>query len=223
MRRYGLYDATRGLTTALAAGVAGVLLWVATLVGVGSVTRFWESMGLVAAAGLVVALSQLIGGWTKGHGIRISPTTFLLAFVPVLVCVGWILMATQPGNGWHEGTIASWSRSAGLLGLVHALGLWHGVLAFGLGLMLGLSFDTVPSQVVEPVPATTARRAGARDVPSGEETLVADGRGPARRRPAAEEDADEPLRAEREAAHNAQPRTATVGPATTRRTEDEEA
>jgi len=152
MRRYGLYDATRGLATALSAGLAGVLLWLATLVGVQTVTHFWESMGLVAAAGLVVALSQVIGGWTKGHGVRVSPGTFLLAFVPVLVCVGWILMATQPGTGWHEGTVASWSRSLGILGLVHALGLWHGVLAFGLGLMLGLTLDTVPAAMVEPLP-----------------------------------------------------------------------
>jgi hypothetical protein len=199
MRRYGLYDGTRGLTTALAAGVAGLLLWVATLVGVGTVTRFWESMGIVAGAGLVVALSQVIGGWTKGGRVRISPTTFLLAFLPVLVCVGWILMATQPGHGWHEGTITSWSRSIGINGLVHSLGLWHGVLAFGFGLVLGLTFDTVP--VAEPV---------VRD----EETMVADRRGPAwRRRPAMETTAaDEPLTAEREAAHTAEPRTVTVGP-----------
>src|SRR3954471_11215161 len=105
MRRYGLYDATRGLTTALAAGVAGFLLWCATQVGVQSVSRFWESMGIVAAAGLVLALSQVIGGWTKGGRVRISPTTFLLAFLPVLVCVGWILMATQPGRGRAAGRV----------------------------------------------------------------------------------------------------------------------
>jgi hypothetical protein len=226
MRRYGLYDATRGLTTALAAGVAGLLLWVATLVGVGDVTRFWESMGIVAAAGLVVALSQVIGGWTKGHGVRISPTTFLLAFVPVLVCAGWILMATQPGNGWHEGTITSWSRSAGIVGLVHALGLWHGVLAFGLGLMLGLTFDTVPARAVEPVPADAraARRDTVRDVPADDETVVADRRGPRwRRRPAADEydDADEPLQAERETSYDGRPRPVTVGPATRRADEED--
>ncbi len=182
MRRYGLYDATRGLATALAAGLAGVLVWVATLVGVQSVGRFWESMGLVAAAGLVVALSQVIGGWTKGHGVRVSPGTFILAFVPVLVCVGWILMATQPGNGWHEGTITSWSRSLGILGLVHSLGLWHGVLAFGFGLMLGLTLDTVPAPVVEPVAASR-------------ETV-----------------ADEPLTAERRTAYDRRPQTVGVGP-----------
>jgi len=193
MRRYGLYDATRGLTTAAAAGVAGLLLWLATLVGVQSVTRFWESMGIVAAAGLVVALSQVIGGWTKGGGLRVSPTTFLLAFLPVLVCVGWILMATQPGNGWHEGTVTSWSHSIGIMGLVHALGLWHGVLAFGFGLVLGMTLDTIPTPVVEPVRTT---------------------------RTATEDAADDPLTAEREAAYAAEPKTVMVGPHTTSDVED---
>ena len=200
MRRYGLYDATRGLATALSAGLAGVLLWLATLVGVQTVTHFWESMGIVAGAGLVVALSQVIGGWTKGHGVRVSPGTFILAFVPVLVCVGWILMATQPGNGWHEGTITSWSSSLGILGLVHQLGLWHGVLAFGLGLMLGLTLDTVPAPVAEVVP---------QPVPAQ------------RRRPVDDTDdtvADEPITAERQrqAAYSRRPHMATVGTRTTR-------
>jgi len=219
MRRYGLYDATRGLTTAVAAGIAGVLLWVATLVGVQSVTRFWEAMGLVAAAGLVVALSQVVGGWTKGGRVRISPTTFLVAFLPVLVCVGWILLATQPGNGWHEGTLTSWSHSLGIMGLVHSLGLWHGVLAFGFGLVLGMTFDTVPApdEVVEPVPARRTAGATAIDDDSDtvrdDETLVADRRRLRRRqRPTTENAADEPLTAEREAAHDAQPHTVTVGP-----------
>src|SRR3954451_17266399 len=98
MRRYGLYGATRGRTTAAAAGVAGLLLWCATQVGVQSVTRFWEAMGIVAAAGLVLALSQVVGRRTQGGVTRISPTAFALAFLPVLVCVGSTLLATQPGN-----------------------------------------------------------------------------------------------------------------------------
>jgi hypothetical protein len=155
----------------------------------------------------VVALSQVIGGWTKGGTLRVSPTTFLLAFLPVLVCVGWILMATQPGHGWHEGTITSWSHSIGIMGLVHALGLWHGVLAFGFGLVLGMSLDTVPATVVEPVGAP------ATGVVRDDETMVADRRGPMwRRRPAAGDDADEPVTAERDAAYAAEPNTVTVGP-----------
>src|SRR4051794_40825909 len=222
MRRYGLYDATRGLTTALAAGVAGFLLWCATLVGVQSVTRFWESMGIVAAAGLVLALSQVIGGWTKGGRTRISPTTFLLGFLPTLVCVGWILMATQPGTGWHEGRIVSWSHSLGIMGLVHSLGLWHGALAFGFGLVLGMTFDTVP--VAEPAAEPVVERTAAPAAPvRDDETLVADRRGPTwRRRPAAENDADEPLAAERDAAYAAEPKTVTVGPRSTTTTDVEE-
>jgi hypothetical protein len=208
-----MYDGTRGLTTLVAAGVAGLLLWVATLVGVQTVDRFWAAMGIVAGAGLVMGLAQVVAGWTKGGRLRISPLTFLLGFLPVLVCVGWILMATQPGNGWHEGTVASWSHSIGIMGLVHDLGLWHGVLAFGFGLVLGMTFDTV----LLPEPAVVRE----------DETMVADRRGRRRRRERPAEayddgydetyddayDADEPVTAERrEAIPRREPRTVPVGP-----------
>jgi hypothetical protein len=190
MRRLGLYDVTRGLTTAFAAGTAGFLLWLATHVGQQTTPRFWASMGIVAGAGLVFALVQALGGWTKGLRLRLSPGTFLIGFLPTLVVAGWILLATQPGNGWHGGTIASWSSSLGVLDVVHNLGLWHGVLAFGLGLMLGLSLDTVPAGdqvVVERTPAT----ATALDRRVADEPVVA---------------------AEREAALTAEPHTVVVGP-----------
>jgi hypothetical protein len=166
MRRYGLYDATRGLTTVAAAGGAGVLLWAATLVGQQTDKRFWAEMAIVAGAGLVMALSQVIGGWTKGLHLRVSPGTFMLAFLPVLIVVGWIMMASQPGHGWYEGTFVSWSRDAGILGLVHDLALWHGVLAFGFGLVLGLSFDTVPALESAVVPAAAAAPVAARPAPA---------------------------------------------------------
>jgi hypothetical protein len=189
VRRYGLYDATRGLTTLAAAGGAGVLLWVATLVGQQTDGRFWAEMAIVAGAGLVMALSQVIGGWTKGLRLRMSPSTFVLAFLPVLIVVGWILVASQPGHGWHEGTLVSWSRNIGILGLVHDLALWHGVLAFGFGLVLGLSFDTVPAPVVAaepmaaPIPASRpAGRATAANEPVTAERREVDGAGGRSRR-----------------------------------------
>ena len=173
--RYGTYDATRGLTILVAAGLAGLLRGVATQVGQTSTPRCWIEMGIVAAAGLVLALAHVLGGWTKGMRLRLSPGAFLLGFVPVLVCVGWVLMATQPGNGWHEGTIVSWSHDVGLMGLVHALGLWHGVLAFGFGLELGTTFDTVPA--VAPAGATVVERRGGRGrraVPVSDDGYTAD-------------------------------------------------
>ena len=167
MRRYGMYDASRGLTLALAAALAGLGLWGAAQIGVQTTARFWLSMAIVAGAGLVIALANHVGTWTKGLRLRLSPSTFALAFLPVLVCVGWILVATQPGSGWEEGRLHSWSDSIGILGVVHTVGLWHGVLAFGLGLMLGLSFDGVPAPADEAAPAadepvTAERRYAAR-------------------------------------------------------------
>jgi hypothetical protein len=191
MRRYGLYDTTRGLTVALAAGLGGLLLYLGARVGMQSTVRFWESLGIVAAAGLALALAPVLGGWTTGLRLRFSRGTLLLGFLPVLVAVGWILMATQPGNGWHEGTIVSWSHSLGLMGIVHALGLWHGALAFGFGFVLGTTLDAVPTPVDEAV-------------------VVGDD--------APDTVADEPLTAEREADH-AEPQMVTVGPRTERTTE----
>lgn len=195
MRRFGLYDATRGLTIALAAALAGLLLYLATQVGMQSTARFWESLGIVAAAGLALALAPVLGGWTTGLRLRFSPGTFVLGFLPVLVCVGWTLMATQPGNGWHEGTIVSWSTNVGLMDVIHDLGLWHGVLAFALGLTLGMTFDTVP--VAEPEKVVFRQRP---TVTTPKDTDIA----------------DEPLAAEREAAAKAEPHTVTVGTAADR-------
>jgi hypothetical protein len=149
MRSYGTYDASRGLTLALAAALAGLALWGATEIGTQTTGRFWLAMAVVGGAGLLIALANHVGTWTKGLRMRMSPSTFVLAFLPVLVCVGWILIATQPGNGWQEGRIDSWSNSIGILGLVKSVALWHGVLAFGFGLMLGLSFDGVPAPAAE--------------------------------------------------------------------------
>jgi hypothetical protein len=149
MRRYAMYDASRGLTLALAAALAGLGLWGAAQVGTQTPGRFWLAMVIVAGAGFVVALATHVGTWTKGLRLRPSPGTLTLAFVPVLIIVGWILVASQPGNGWEEGRLVSWSSSLGILGVVHSIGLWHGVLAFAFGLMLALSFDGVPAPAPE--------------------------------------------------------------------------
>jgi hypothetical protein len=200
MRSYGMYDVTRGLTLALFAGMAGVALWGATQVGTQTTSRFWIAMAIVAAAGLLLTLATHVGTWTKGLRMRMSPTTFVVAFLPVLVAVGWILLASQPGTGWQEGRINSWSNSIGILGLVHSVGLWRGVLAFGFGVMLGLSLDGVPEPMVAETPAY--------------EPAAVPATGPRA------ESADEPVTAERRWATRrrgtrATPQTVSVGPATT--------
>ena len=180
MRRYGLYDTTRGLTMAVAAGAAGLALWGASQVGTQTPSRFWVAMAIVAAGGFVLALAQHVGSWTKGLRLRLSPGTFALGFLPVLVVVGWILLATQPAAGWEHGRIHSWSASIGILGVVHAVGLWQGVLAFGFGIVLGSCFDGLPAPEPEVVPyeapvAATATRPVADEPVTAERGYAGDG------------------------------------------------
>jgi hypothetical protein len=182
MRSYGMYDASRGLTLAFAAALAGLALWGATQVGTQTPGRFWIAMVAVGAAGLLLALANHVGTWTKGLRLRLSPSTFVLAFLPVLVCVGWILMASQPSGGWQEGRLDSWSNSLGILGVVHSIGLWHGVLAFGFGLVLGLSLDGVPAHRLDT--HTVSAYTGAAGTTAGapaDEPVAAERRWTARR------------------------------------------
>ena len=178
MRSYGTYDASRGLTLAIAAALAGLGLWSASQVGTQTTGRFWIAMAIVGGAGLLISLANHVGTWTKGLRMRMSPSTFILAFLPALVAVGWILVATQPGSGWQEGRVDSWSSSIGILGLVKSIALWHGVLAFGFGLMLGLSFDGVPAPAA---PVERPAQAGPR---TADEPVAAERRWAARRGPA---------------------------------------
>src|ERR1700758_3592748 len=103
MRSYGMYDASRGLTLAFAAALAGLGLGGAAQGGNPTQGRFWIAMVIVGGSGLLLALANHVGTWTKGLRLRLSPGTFVVAFLPVLVCVGWLLMARQPGTGWQGG------------------------------------------------------------------------------------------------------------------------
>ena len=87
-----MIDFTRGISTLVGAGVAGFLIWLAAQIGTGSSSEYWTTYGLIAAAGLTMALSQILGGWTKWGWPRISPGVFLLGFLPVLVVGGWVLL-----------------------------------------------------------------------------------------------------------------------------------
>ena len=117
-----------------------------------------------------------------------SPGTFLSCSCRCSSCVGWILIATQPGNGWQEGRLDSWSDSIGILGVVHSIGLWHGVLAFGLGLVLGLSLDGVPAPEIEEAPAYAGHAGRRQPGAPADEPVAAERRYDGRREPATRRD-----------------------------------
>jgi hypothetical protein len=137
-----MYGTVRGVATLVGAGIAGGLIWLSTQIGQGSTGGYWAAMGILAGAGLVMALSQLAGGWTKWGMPRISAGVFLIGFVPVLIAGGWVLLTGQPGSNWFQRHVDSWSGSIAIDGPVHDLRSVIPVVAFGLGLVFGLAFDT---------------------------------------------------------------------------------
>ena len=160
-----MYGLTRATLTLIGAAAAGVLLWLATTVVPDSLSDaslggYWAAFGLVALAGLAMALSQLLGGWTKWGWPRVSSQVFLVAFVPTLIVGGWVLAAHEPENYWLGRHIRSWSGSIGVGSLVDSLGLMIPAIAFGIGLVFGLTFDTTGPRVprkLKPVPAAGAQ------------------------------------------------------------------
>ena len=137
-----MYGLTRATTTLVFSAVAGLLIWFATRISNDRVGGYWARVGLVAGAGFLMALSQLLGGWTKWGWPRLSLAVFLTAFLPVAVVSLWVVLAGEPGGGWFHNHVMSWTRDIHISGLVTDFLYYIPVLAFGSGLVFGFSFDT---------------------------------------------------------------------------------
>ena len=137
-----MYGLTRGPVTLIGAAAAGLLIWIATQLNNGHESGYWGIIGLMAAAGLVMALSQLLGGWTKWGVPRISAGVFLFAFVPVAIVSLWVILAGEPQHAWFHNHVMAWTRDIHVSGLVTDMLTYIPVLAFGAGLVFGFSFDT---------------------------------------------------------------------------------
>lgn len=175
---------TRGLSTLIGATVAGFLIWLAVQMGDGSAGEYWATYGLIAAAGLTMALSQILGGWTKWGWPRLSTGVFLLGFLPVLLVGGWVLLARQPADFFNT---SNWSRDLGVDGVVGDLGELLAAVAFGIGLTFGLTFDTSgPRREVDEVHDVKRAPAPVATTTADDSTRVRD------------RAADEPLTAERD-------------------------
>jgi hypothetical protein len=157
---------TRGAATLIGVAAAGFLIWLgaSALPAEGDATQgeFWWAAALIAAAGLAMALSQLLGGWTKWGRPHISGNVFLLGFLPALIAGGWAVLAAEPGDHWLGSHVRDWSDDIGLEGLVGDLARAWPAVAFGVGLVLGLTLDTkgprTDSELVAAPEADTAVR-----------------------------------------------------------------
>jgi pyruvate/2-oxoglutarate dehydrogenase complex dihydrolipoamide acyltransferase (E2) component len=188
-----MYGLTRATVTLIAAAVAGFLIWIATQVGTDTNGEYWATYGLIAGAGLTMALSQLLGGWTKWGWPRVSINVFLWAFVPTAIAVLWVVCFHQPDGNWFKDHVRDWSDDIGLQDFVNDFTDYVGVFAFGLGLVFGFTFDTT-GPATEPfwrrrraaAAATPAPTAAPRDRDRAEEEP--------RRERAAEEEEEAPSR-----------------------------
>ena len=176
-----MYGLTRGAMTLIGVIVAGFLIWFgADALGGESVGEgeFWWAVLMCALAGLALALSQLLGGWTKWGWPRLSLNVFLFGFLPALIAGGWALLYAQPEGGWMRGDIRSWSNDIGIDGVMDDLSAASLAIGLALGLVFGLTFDTTGPVArrrdhdVVPVDTTRDGDRDADGVPDGDERRV---------------------------------------------------
>jgi hypothetical protein len=184
-RAWGGPPLVRGLFTLLGVVAAGFLIWLATLFDLDATGEFWAAMGILAAAGFVLGISQLLGGWTKWGLPVVSPGVFLFGFLPALILGGGILLATRDTGQGTRDTVSGWAQDLGIEAFVQDMSVFQGAIALAIGLVFSFVFDTagprreyvaertttVPDEDVhdyerrEPVTTT---------VPAGERTITTD-------------------------------------------------
>ena len=125
----------RALATLVGAAAAGCLIWLAAQINDKTTGGYWAVYGLIAAGGLILGLAQL-----RGRGGN-PPAMFLIAFLPVLVAAGWVVLAAQPHGNWFRDHVLAWSGNIGIRNVVKDLTEYVSVLAFGVGVVFGLTFE----------------------------------------------------------------------------------
>jgi hypothetical protein len=157
----------KALSTLVGAAAAGALVWTAAQLDRDSTGGYWALLGVLAGAGLVLAVARL---GAPGASMRPlpSPPTLMIAFVPVLIVAGWVLLAAQPDGNWFRDHVREWSGDIGVRGVVNDLATFAPLLGFGIGLVFGFCLDRVPiarrapapaARTTEPAPAETTRPA----------------------------------------------------------------
>jgi hypothetical protein len=124
----------RAVATLVAVAACGFLLWYVPHFNRWTTGGYWGVIAVTAIAGVLIGLSQV---HTEGKTRR----SFLFAFLPVVVAAGWVILATQPRGTWIRDHVLSWSDDLGIDHAVHNLGEHVAVLAFGLGVIFGATFE----------------------------------------------------------------------------------
>src|SRR5438445_2892083 len=70
------YGPTRAMATLIGVAGAGFLIWLATQISDKTTGGYWAEYGIIAGAGLALALSQLLGG--KEHTSELQSRQYLI-------------------------------------------------------------------------------------------------------------------------------------------------
>jgi hypothetical protein len=131
--------------------LAGFLIWIGGRIydfaNFGHRDKYWAYVGLLALAGLVMALSQLLGGWTKWGWPRLSGKVLMFAFLPTLILGGWVLAAYEPGGHWLGRNVQDWSEDIHIHSVLTRFAISTPAIAFAIGLVFGFSLDTTGPRV----------------------------------------------------------------------------
>ncbi len=154
--------------TLVGAAAAGALVWVATRLSGDATWRYWAVLGVLAAAGIVLAVALRSTSGALGLG---SPLGFVLGFVPAAICVVWIAIAGQPHANWFRSHVVSWSSDIGIGRLVVDMTKFTPALALGLGVVFGsmpmlvarrrtavVADDVEPATAVGPAPGAVVEQ-----------------------------------------------------------------
>jgi hypothetical protein len=145
------------MLAALAAGAVGLWLaghWDRTTNG-----GYWAALGVVALAGVLLGLSQLRA--PDGN----APGMLLLAWMPLTIAAGWVLVHEQPVANDFRAHVRDWSADLGLTDAIGYLDPFVAVLALAIGLVFGLTLLTGwyarRTEAAEPAPAPVVTRMAA--------------------------------------------------------------
>jgi hypothetical protein len=127
---------SRPLATLAAAAVGGAGLWLAGHWDMDTTGGYWAVMGIAALVGLLLGLSQLRAPDANAPGMLV------VAWLPITVVAGWVLVTAQPESNTFRDHFTAWSGDIGVADVVEYLHALATVLALGIGLVFGFTLLT---------------------------------------------------------------------------------
>ena len=112
----------------------GVGLWLAAHCDTGQPAATGPRSALRRGGGLLLGLAQL-----RAPRRQRAPGCSSSRALPIAVAAGWVLVVAQPDPNGCATTCATWSADLGIADVVHYVAPYVAVLAFGIGLVFGLT------------------------------------------------------------------------------------